>query len=60
MDVTELNVMLAEDLRDLVGLDMAVFVVVEKFETLINGESFVTKEGLSCILNLSVVSDHHL
>ena len=43
MDVTEFNVMFTKDLRDLVGLDLTVLVLVEEFETLIDGKSLVTE-----------------
>lgn len=43
VDVTEFNVMLAKDLRDLVCLDLTVLVLVEEFETLIDGKSLVTE-----------------
>ena len=43
VDVTEFNVMFTKDLRDLVGLDLTVLVLVEEFETLIDGKSLVTE-----------------
>ena len=43
VDVTKFNVMFTKDLRDLVGLDLTVLVLVEEFETLIDGKSLVTE-----------------
>ena len=43
VDVTEFNVMFTKDLRDLVGLDLTVLVLVEELETLIDGKSLVTE-----------------
>ena len=43
VDVTKFNVMFTKDLRDLVGVDLTVLVLVEEFETLIDGKSLVTE-----------------
>ena len=43
VDVTKFNVMFTKDLRDLVGLDLTVLVLVEEFKTLIDGKSLVTE-----------------